>query len=91
MPIGTFTRKIQCQLKQAGQHAAEQYADGAAAGHHEAEDAHRLGPLAGLGEQAHDQREGDRRHGGAAEALHGPADDEQPGVRREAAGDRGER
>ena len=73
-----------------GEHAAEQHADGAAAGHHEAEDAHRLGPLRRLGEQAHDQRERDRGHRGAAETLHRAADDEPGRGRRQAAGHGGD-
>ena len=44
----------------------------AAARGDEAEDAHRLGPLAGLGEQAHDQRQRHRGDDRAAEALHRP-------------------
>ena len=73
--------------EQPGQHAAEQHADRAAAGHDEAEEAHRLRPLAGLGEQAHDQRQGHRRHRGAAEALDRAADDQQARAGRQAAGD----
>ncbi len=75
-------------VQQAGQHAAEQGADRATAGHHEAEDAHRLGALTGVGEQAHDQGQGDCRDGCTAESLDGAARDEQAGRWREAAGDR---
>ena len=63
----------------------------AAAGHDEAEDAHRLRALARLGEQDHDQRERDGRDDGAAEALHRARRDEELLRRREAARERGER
>ena len=59
-----------------GQDAAEQHADRPAAGQHEAEDAHRLRALGGLGEQHHDQRERDGRDHRAAEALHRAGDDQ---------------
>ena len=62
-------------VERVGEDAAEQHADGAAAGHHEAEDAHRLRALGRLGEQGHDQRQRDRRDDGAAEALHGARGD----------------
>ena len=90
-PTGTFTRKIQCHDKQAGQHAAEQDADGAAAGHHEAEDAHRLGPVTGSAEQPHDQGQGDRGHGGAGQTLDRTAHDEERRAGRQAADGRGDR
>ena len=76
--------------EQAGQDAAQKHADRAAARHHEAEDAHRLGPLAGVGEEAHDQGQrhcGDR---GAAEALDRAAHDQEPRRRGEGTGDRGD-
>jgi hypothetical protein len=63
----------------AGEQAAEQHADAAAAGAHEAVDAHRLRPLGRLGEQIHDQRQRDRRHHRAAEPLHCARGD-QPGL-----------
>ena len=67
--------------------AAEQHPDRAAAGHHEAEDAHRFRPFARLGEQHHDQRERDGRDNGATEPLNGARRDEQPLRRREPAGE----
>ena len=74
-----------------GQDAAEQHADAAAAGHHEAEKAHRLGPLALFLEEQQEQRECDRRDDRAAEALDGARGDQQVLRGREAAGERGER
>ena len=74
-----------------GEHAAEQHADRAAAGHDEAEDAHRLRALARFGEQVHDQRERDRGDDGAADALHRACGDEQPLRGRQAARERRDR
>ena len=59
-----------------GEDAAEQHADRPAARQHEAEDAHRLRALGGLGEHHHDQRQRDRRDDGAAEALDRAGDHE---------------
>ena len=69
MPIGTLTRKIQCQPTELGEQAAEQHADAAAAGADEAVDAHGLGAFAGLGEDIHDQGQGGGRDDRAAQAL----------------------
>ena len=74
-PIGTLTRKIQCQLSRSVRIAAEQHAEAAAAGRDEPEDAHRLRALGRLGEERHHQRERDRRGDRAAESLHGPRAD----------------
>ena len=71
--------------QQAGQHAAGQDADRAAAGHHEAEDAHRLRAVRRLAEQAHDQGQRDRGDAGAGEPLDRAADDEERRVRGQAA------
>ena len=73
------------------EHAAEQHADAAAAGHHEAEEAHRLRPLGRFLEEQQEQRERDGRDDGAAEALHRARGDQQVLRGREAAGERGER
>ena len=51
------------------EHAAEQHADGAAAGGNESEDTHRLRALGRLGEEHHDERERDRRHNRGAKTL----------------------
>ena len=77
-------------IERVGQQAAEQHADRPAAGHDEAEDAHGLHALGFLGEEIHDQREGDRRDDGAADPLHGPRHDKE-GLRiGQAAGQRGQ-
>ena len=73
-----------------GQDAAEQDAEAAAAGHDEAEDAHRLRALRGLGEQVHHQRERHCRDDRAAEALDRPRRDQEPLRRGQPAGDRGD-
>ena len=78
-------------VEHVGEHAAEQHADAAAAGGDEAEDAHRLGALGRLGEQAHDQRQRDGGDDGAAEALHRPRADQELLRAREPAGERRER
>ena len=78
-------------VEDVGQDAAEQDADASSAGQDEAEHAHRLRPLAGLGEQVHDQRQRDRRDDRAAEPLHRPRPDEQPLRVGEAARERGQR
>jgi hypothetical protein len=74
--------------EQVGQHAAEQHADAPAARHAEAEDAEGLRPLADLGEEGHDQRQGDGGDDRAANALDGAGRDQQPLSRRHAARDR---
>ena len=50
--------------------AAEQHTDAPAGGHHESEHPHRLRAFRGLGEEEHDQREGDRGDDRAADPLH---------------------
>ena len=77
IPIGRLTRKIQCQCERVGEHAAEQHAERAAARDDEAEDAHRLRALARLGEELHQQRERDRGHDRAADALNRAGGDEE--------------
>ena len=77
-------------VQDVGEDPAEEHADAAAAGGDEAEDAHRLGALGRLGEQHHDQRQRDGRDHRAAEALHGPGDDERLLGGGEPAGQRGE-
>ena len=67
---------------------AEEHADRAAAGGDEAEDAHRLRALGGLGEERHDQRERDRGDDRASDALHRPRADERRLRAREAARER---
>ena len=76
-------------VEQAGQDATGEHAHRAATRHHEPEEAHRLGPLGRVGEQAHDQGECDRGYRSAAQALDGAADDEEERVRGESAGDAG--
>jgi hypothetical protein len=78
-------------IERVREHTAEQHADASAAGHHESEYAHRLRTLGGLGEQEHDQREGDRGDDRAAEPLHGARALEHARRVREAAGERGGR
>ena len=55
--------------QRARQQAAEQHAEAASAGAHEAVDAHRLRPVPGFGEDVHDERQRDGGDHGAAEAL----------------------
>jgi hypothetical protein len=74
-----------------GDDPAEQDADAPAARGDETEDAHRLGPLAGLREEVHHQRERDSRGDRAAETLNAAGDHEEALGRREAAGERRER
>ena len=57
-------------VDRAGEDAAEQDADAAAAGGDEAEHAHRLRAIGGLGEEVHHQRQRHRRGNRAAQALH---------------------
>ena len=59
-------------VEHVGEDAAEKDADGAAAGGDEAEDAHRLRALGGLGEQRHHQRERDGGDDRGSETLDGP-------------------
>jgi hypothetical protein len=73
-------------VEQVGQHSAEEHAEAAAAGCDESDDTHRLRPIGRLGEQVHDQRQGDSRDHGATEALHGPRADEEVLRAGEAAG-----
>jgi hypothetical protein len=73
------------------QNPAEDDAEAPAAGHHEAEHAHRLRPLARLREQHHDERQRDGRHDRAADALDGAGADEEPLSRRNTACDRRKR
>ena len=77
-------------VEHVGEDPAEEDADRAAAGGDEAEHAHRLRALAGLGEQHHHQRETDRGDHRAAEPLHRARDDERALRGREAAGERGD-
>ena len=72
-----------------GEDAAEQHADAAASGADEAVHAHRLGALGRLGEQVHQQRQGDRVDDRAADPLHGAGDDQRHLRRRQPAGERG--
>ena len=72
-----------------GEHAAEQHADRAPARADEAVHAHRLGALAGLGEERHQQRERHRVDDRAADALDGARDHERQLRARQAAGERG--
>ena len=91
MPIGTLTRKIQCQSSASVRTPPSSDADAAAAGGHEAEDAHRLGAVGRLREQGHHQRERNRRRHRAADALDGARGDEHLLVVASAAGQRRER
>ena len=72
-----------------GEDPAEQHADRAAARGDEAEHAHRLRALGGLGEERDDERERDRRDDRSAEALHRAGADQRLLRAREAAGERG--
>ena len=72
-----------------GEDAAEEHAEAAAAGHHEAEDAHRLRPFGLLGEEVHHQRQRDGRDDRAAEPLECPRRDQKPCRRGHTARDRG--
>ena len=76
MPIGTFTKKIQCQLIDVGEDAAGEQADRAARRRHEPVHADRLRLLARLGEHRHDHPERDRRGQRAARALDEPGGDQ---------------
>ncbi len=78
-------------VEHVGEHAAEQHADAAAARRDEAEHAHRLRALGGLGEQAHHQRQRDGRDDRAAEPLDGARADQELLRAGEAARDRGGR
>jgi hypothetical protein len=93
MPIGTFTKKIQCQLRTAqelGQDAAGEETDGAAADGDEHVGAHGLAPLQGARELGDD--DGDDHRGGerAADALDEPGRDEHGLAVGRPAGDGGE-
>ena len=88
IPIGTLTRKIQCQSRASVKNAAENHADAPPAGGDEPDHAHRLRTLRRLGEQRHDQRERDRSDDGAAEALYRPRGDQELLRSREATGKR---
>ncbi len=74
----------------ADQHPAEHLADHAAAGQHGGVDAQRPGP-GRAGEGLLDQAHHLRHHQGRADALEQPEADQQGGVRRQPAGQRGER
>ena len=91
MPIGTLTRKIQCQLSTSVSTPPSSTPIDAAAGRDEAEDAHRLGALGRLGEEAHHQRERDRRDDRPAEPLDGPRRDQELLRAGEPARDRSDR
>ncbi len=73
----------------ARQHAAREHAEAAAAGADETIDTHRLGAVARLREEIHDERERDRRYHGAAESLHRACADEQRLRAGKAAGEGG--
>jgi hypothetical protein len=74
-----------------GQKAAEQGADGAAAGTDEAEHAHRLGAIAGLREQIHDQRQRDRIDDRTTQTLYGARGDQDELRTGQSARERGQR
>jgi hypothetical protein len=78
-------------VQRIGQHAAQQHADAAATGADKAVDTHGLGALGRLGEKIHDERERNRRHHRAAQALHGARHDQQHLRIGQAAGQRGHR
>ena len=88
MPIGTFTRKIQCQLKRPVSTPPRSTPTAPPPDITKPKTPIAFARSAGLGEQAHDQGEGDGRHGGATETLHGPADDQERAVGRQTTGDR---
>lgn len=72
--------------ERARQDATQEYADRAAPGGDEAEDAHRLCPFGGLGEQRHHQRERDCGDDCAADPLHrARSHEELPRARQPAA------
>ena len=89
-PIGTLTRKIQCQLREIREDPAEQHADRSAAGRYEAEDPHCLRPFGRLGEEGDDDRQRHRLDDGSTETLQRPCADEHLLRRREPAAERGE-
>ena len=78
-------------VEQVGEDAAEKHARDAAAREDEAEDAHRLGALGGLGEEQHDQGERHRGDDRAADALYRACRDEEALRGRETARERGDR
>ena len=71
--------------------AAEEHAEAAAAGHHEAENPHRLRAFRRIAEKVHDQRQRDRGHDCAAQALDRARDHQQQLPVGQAATDRRER
>ena len=74
-----------------GEHAAEEHADASAARHDEAEKAHGPRPVAGFGEERHDQRQRHGRHDRPAQALHCAGDDQHRLRHRQPAGERRQR
>ena len=72
MPDRQVDEEDPVPAEEVGEDPAGEHADHAAAREHEAEDAHRLRTIRRLGEERHQEREGDRRDDGAADALHRP-------------------
>ena len=86
-PIGTLTKKIQCQLKRVGDEAAEARTDQRRDAEDGPEEAQVLAAL-GRRVQVGDDRERDREDGAAAEALEAAEQDELPHLLAEAGQDR---
>ena len=78
-------------VEPACEHAAEQDADAAAAGHHEPEHTHCLRAIDRLREEDHDQRERHCRDDGPADSLNRARCDQQSLRAREPAGERRQR
>ena len=89
IPIGTLTRKIQCQLRRSVRTPPSSTPMLPPPAMQNPNTPSAFVALAGIGEEAHDQRERDRRDDGAAEPLHRPRADQHPLARREPADDRG--
>ncbi len=88
-PIGTFTKKIQCQSQRLRQRAPGEQPDRAAPGGDERVQAHRLRLLGFLGELRDDDREDHRRGHRAADPLHEATGDQHRLAVRDAAEHRG--
>ena len=84
-PIGTLTQKIHCQDEYCGDRAADDRAERDAEAAHRAPDAERdAAPL--RRHHAGQQRQRQRHHDRAAEALHRPGRDQHADVRRQRGG-----
>jgi hypothetical protein len=90
-PDGNVDEEDPVPAERVREDSAEQDTDCPAARGYEAEHAHRLGPLGRLGEERHDQGEGDRGDDGSAEALDRARSDKEALRRRETAAERSER